>query len=103
MLVVYRAENLTNAALLQQFLEERGLRCGLRNALLQGALGELPLTLQPEVFVYDDADFEKARRCVAEFEAKSSARQDPIVCPRCGEENPGNFELCWKCRSDLAN
>jgi DNA-directed RNA polymerase subunit RPC12/RpoP len=20
------------------------------------------------------------------------------VCPKCGEENPGNFDVCWKCQ-----
>jgi predicted RNA-binding Zn-ribbon protein involved in translation (DUF1610 family) len=24
------------------------------------------------------------------------------VCPKCGEENPGNFDMCWKCQGARA-
>jgi predicted amidophosphoribosyltransferase len=35
-----------------------------------------------------------ARRNVA---AARSGRHAPWRCARCGEENPGHFELCWQC------
>ena len=103
MLVVYRAADLTDAALFRERLAQLGIRSGLRNDMLQGALGELPLTLRPEVFVFDEADVGPARRCVAEFEASRSVDEvaGEVRCPQCGEDNPSNFELCWKCRAEL--
>lgn len=35
--------------------------------------------------------------------AREAAEYPPWSCLTCGEENPGRFELCWKCKSkDLA-
>jgi hypothetical protein len=31
--------------------------------------------------------------------AREAAEYPPWNCTSCGEENPGRFELCWKCRS----
>jgi hypothetical protein len=73
----------------------------IRNRDLQGALGELPLTLLPEVYVLDDADYEVARDHIEELESQSDAISRELVCKSCGETNPGNFELCWKCRAEL--
>jgi hypothetical protein len=57
---------------------------------------------RPRVLIDCDADWERARVLIGEFEAR---RREPIEgvrnCPKCGEENPSNFELCWSCRSDL--
>jgi hypothetical protein len=102
MWVIYRAMDLTDASLLRERLSAAGIQSGLRNDLLQGALGELPLTLRPEVYVLSESDVAPSRQLVAEFEAALERPLGPeILCPHCGEENPANFEMCWKCRRDL--
>lgn len=102
MYTVYVAQDMMDAALLRQRLDQAGIHSGLKNDLLQGALGELPLTLRPEVFVYDEADIAPARQCVADLEAAmGSPVQGEVLCGKCGEQNPANFELCWKCGADL--
>jgi ribosomal protein L40E len=30
---------------------------------------------------------------------ESDETQVSWVCPKCGEENPGNFDECWKCQT----
>lgn len=101
---VYLAQNLTDAQLLVDRLESEGVKTYIRNEALQGALGELPLTLRPEVCVLFDAEAELARDIVAEYE---QARMSPVrgtdqLCSACGELSPGNFELCWNCRRPFA-
>ncbi len=101
MRLVYLAQNLPDAEFVRVILRDRGIETVLRNEYLQGALGELPLTLQPEVWIVHDADFELARRWVGEYEARRAAPVGPPwTCHHCGETNPGNFEGCWKCRRD---
>jgi len=40
-----------------------------------------------------------ARRAIVEVaEARASAASWP--CPRCGEENPDHFDVCWNCQAD---
>jgi hypothetical protein len=103
--VVYQAANLADAQFLADRLDSYGIESRLRNDALQGALGELPLTLRPEVCVTDDRDLERARELVAEHEAAMRAEvpADDQTCPGCGEVNPSNFELCWKCRQPLSD
>jgi hypothetical protein len=100
MLPVYVAQNLTEAELLAQRLRTQGMRTYIRNEALQGALGELPLTLKPEVCILDERDLELALATAREYE---QAQRNPVLaadqlCPHCGELSPGNFEVCWKCR-----
>jgi hypothetical protein len=99
---VYRAATLHDATLLGDRLKEAGLPFRIRNQALQGALGELPLSVTPEVCVFEQKDVTRARAIVALFE---HALRTPIVgeltCAACGETSPANFELCWKCRAEL--
>jgi hypothetical protein len=49
--------------------------------------------------VVNPADAERARGFIDEYLNASSgpARK----CEKCGEENPGAFEVCWNCREPL--
>jgi len=99
---VYQAADLTEAELLLQRLSDRGIPARVRNRFLQGALGELPLSVRPEVCVLEERDVSAARLCVDEMEQALRSPTGPDVkCGRCGEDNPSNFEVCWKCRADL--
>ena len=100
---MYQARDLIEAELLLQRLRDRGIPCAVKNVFLQGALGELPLSIRPQVCVLEERDASAAEVCIREMEAALQAPELPdVVCPRCGDTNPGNFEACWKCGSDLA-
>jgi hypothetical protein len=99
---VYVAKDLIEAELLLQRLGDRGIPSAVQNSLLQGMLGELPLSVRPTVCVLEDRDQSAAMLCVREMEAALQAPEQPdLTCPRCAETSPGNFEECWKCRADL--
>jgi hypothetical protein len=99
---IFLAGSLPEAELLVARLHQNGIEAMVKNRELQGALGELPLTLLPEVYVLNDADYEAARRHVEDVEQSRLKMDGPEqTCPACGETSPANFELCWKCRSDL--
>lgn len=56
----------------------------------------------PAIWIENDEDFERGRAVVDEFEARRAETLPPdVTCSECGESNPGNFELCWKCRTEL--
>lgn len=99
---VYQARDLIDAELLLQRLRDRNIPAAIKNAFLQGALGELPLSIRPTVCVLEERDASAAAVCIREMEAALRASERPdVACARCGEANPGNFEACWKCGSDL--
>jgi|SRR6185295_7883873 len=103
MFPIYQARDLIEAELLLQRLRDRGIPCALQNDLLQGILGELPLSLRPRVCVLEDRDKSAGLLCVREMEAALRQPEGPeLTCRSCGETSPGNFEECWKCRTELA-
>jgi len=46
-----------------------------------------------------DADWARARRLLAAPPAGAGAAW---TCARCGEDNPGSFDLCWHCGAGRA-
>lgn len=103
MFPVYQAKDLIEAELLLQRLRDRTIPCALQNGFLLGMLGELPLSVRPTVCVLEERDRSAALLCVREMEAALRAPEGPeLVCPSCGDVSPGNFEECWKCRTELS-
>lgn len=100
---LYVAQDLTEARLILDRLEEAGIRAEIRNDLLMGAFGELPFNeTRPQIWIRDAIQWDAAREIVAEYEERRRAPEGPPrICPSCGEENPSSFELCWSCRAEL--
>lgn len=94
------ARRLGDATLLKLALESHGIEVGLRGEHLPSIAGELPLgEAEIELWVkVSDADLARET-----LEALRQTRVDgpPRICPRCSEENPSNFELCWSCQWPL--
>lgn len=44
-----------------------------------------------------DASLESVETLEAQNKANIKDAKGPWICPHCHEENPGNFEECWKC------
>lgn len=96
---LYQASNLVEAQLLVDRLKELGIRTVIRNSELQGALGELPMTVRPVVTVLLDSDWDAAQRETEQFEAANLLPEGPEqTCASCGDHSPSNFQVCWRCR-----
>lgn len=102
---LYEAANLMDAQLLLDRLEEAGVPVVLRNEYLSNMVGLLPESAtHPTIWVEDADDWERGRAVVAAFEERLGSNVDAeITCRACGETNPANFELCWKCRASLGD
>jgi hypothetical protein len=82
-------------------LEGAGLSVDVRGERLAPLGGEIPASeTWVELWLWPQ-DVEQARQLVAELEENGEAASRTVHCPRCREENPGNFELCWSCGLDL--
>src|SRR5262249_44455757 len=97
------ARDLIDVQFLADALEQAGIKFLIRNRDLQGALGELPPSLRPELCILNAGDLARAEVIKAEFERRNAS---PVVgeerrCDVCGELNPPNFELCWNCSAPL--
>jgi hypothetical protein len=104
MLRLYQAGSLPEAQLLADQLQGEGIETQIRNEALQGALGELPLSLLPEIWLLWDEDWEAAQGVVKAFDLASRSKiSGSVSCQLCNEDSPANFEICWKCRQPLAD
>jgi len=95
------AANLPEAHLLVRLLAEAGIAARILNEHAQGGTGELPFTQTwPEIWLERETDLVRADEVRRHFER--GAEEAPRCCAQCGEQNPGSFELCWKCGAPLA-
>jgi len=89
------------AYLLRDLLAMHGIEAHVLNANMQGAVGELPVDVAlPQVWIADEAQLERARAVLREFEADLH-KDGERACPACGERNPAAFEVCWNCGAPL--
>jgi hypothetical protein len=92
---VVQAPNLMIATLWVDMLTHAGMPATVQRAFASGIVGEIPPDQAlPEVWVLDDAQFDRGRVLLREF-------QHPVwrqwLCRGCGERIDGPFEQCWNC------
>lgn len=83
---------------IKDLLEEKGMAAIIKNEHLSGGVGELPPTeVWPELWVVNNDDKDPAKRVVDDFMGSIKANPESWVCPACGEEIEGQFNICWSC------
>jgi hypothetical protein len=83
----------------QDILKSNAIDSVIKNEYLSGGAGELPPNeCWPRLYV-SDADFARAERIVQEELHRKPDDTPPWTCPQCGEENEGQFAVCWNCGS----
>lgn len=101
MIRVYTASNLPDAHIVANLLARAGVEARVFNENAQSGLGDIPFgEAYPQVWVMDDKDADRARDLIRVHE-RTSANVGTVFCRACAEENPGNFETCWKCGQPL--
>lgn len=95
------AANLPEAHLILGLLAQAGIEARVFNEHAQGGVGEIPFTQAwPEIWLEDERDVGLAGEVLAQYERATN--HAPRRCTSCGEDNPGTFDVCWKCGKPLA-
>lgn len=102
---IYRHKEFSTVAYYKSILEAEGIAVMLRNESLQmSGLSEIPIPeFYPNICVMHDEDYQKAweiLKRVMHTDAENS--ETDIPCPACGETNPGNFDICFSCETELS-
>ena len=103
---VYKCADIIEANALLHVLETAGIPCRIMNEFTSGALGDIPFTeAGPEIWIEDERDFDLARKNIEQHiaEMKNADKAQSLICPECGETNPGNFTSCWNCGNSLGD
>lgn len=97
---IYQAGDLPEAYLIADLLRQDGLDVTIMNEHARGGMGDLPFTeTYPEVWLVCEADWNRAQVVLDRF--RSAPYTKVVFCTECREENPGTFEICWKCGANL--
>ena len=95
------AESLVTINHYKNLLESEGIASEIKNAILGGIAGEMPLDqVWPELWVINDLNYERAKQLIDEAAIEESP-MDPWTCRKCGEQNEGQFAACWNCGTSL--
>jgi len=95
-----RASNLPEAHILRAVLEQSGIQSRIFNEHAQSGVGQLPvMEAYPELWVNEE-DEARASSVVDAFQ-RAPSENVVRACPACGEESPGNFQVCWNCGAGL--
>ncbi len=89
------------ARLLAGLLAGSGLSVEVRGESLAPLSGEIPSTETWVELWLPPEEVARASKLLEELEEDGEQAARTVECPRCREENPGNFELCWSCGVDL--
>jgi hypothetical protein len=97
---VYASLSLPDVHHARNLLVSVGIRATVRNEMLASAIGQLPFTdCQPEVWVEDDADAERALRLLSEGPIRRIDKARVWQCG-CGEIQEAQFTQCWRCGAE---
>jgi hypothetical protein len=97
----YSAGNRFDAYLLLHRLQRAGIAARVFNENMQSIAGGVPPDVaQPEVWLERASDLVRAERVLEAMRAERK-QSGSVRCSACGEDNPVNFELCWRCGANL--
>jgi hypothetical protein len=93
---VFAHSNALLVSHVRNVLDAAGIPVELRNMVLGGGAGELPLgECEPEVWV---AAHNRERAEALIHQAMADSGDEPVwTCPNCGETLEGVFDTCWHC------
>ncbi|MBS0588067.1 MAG: DUF2007 domain-containing protein [Proteobacteria bacterium] len=98
---IYSASNLMEAQIVLDLLAHAYIPAQIFNQYAQGMAGEIPVHHAcPEIWITRDEDFARGKQIIDTYE-NTPVTTGNVQCPSCGEENPANFQLCWKCGGGL--
>ena len=100
MIELFRVRDYTVVGFYQSLLEAEGIPTFVRNENLSLTEVQIP-TFCPALCILNGDDYPRAVEILQSYAAPEQAAPQggDWTCPSCGEENPGNFDLCWSCES----
>ena len=103
MRLTYKHENRGLVYSVKNILAMHGIDCHIKNDFgnTMGAEFGINNTLL-ELWIIDDTEYDRARGII-EQQIENSQQQQAWLCPNCGEENAGQFAICWNCQTEAGN
>jgi hypothetical protein len=99
---LFVSQSLVEVESLKELLSTDGILCTIRNQQGSTLAGEVPFVeVFPELWVINDADFDRAKELLEEQGGGDEVERPTWVCAGCGERHVGLFTACWKCGCEI--
>lgn len=100
MIELFRVRDFTVIGFYQSLLEAEGIPTFVRNENLSSTEVSIP-TFCPALCIMNEEDHPRALEILQAYASPEAAPPvgEDWVCKSCGEQNPGNFDLCWSCET----
>lgn len=103
MRTVFVHQDFSRVGYFKSILDEAGIPCLILNEFTHNSLTDLPsLLFFPTLCVLHDEDYDQAMRILGDYYQALPPTGENWHCPKCGEEVPANFDVCWKCGGERA-
>ena len=95
---IFSSADVTAVGYYKSMLDEAGIASFIQNENAT-SIGLAGAMFFPRLCVVDDDDYDEALEILKSRQFKGATETAEWTCTACGEKNPGNFELCWKCNA----
>lgn len=98
MIKVYSNPNPSLVHNMRNVLQLEGIETEIRNENLLTTAGGIPVHhAWPELWIVNEASYPQAMAIVEKAIQEDEDPQRAWRCKSCGEENEGQFAVCWNC------
>ncbi len=98
---LFRHGDYTRVGFLQTLLEAEGIPTFVRNESTPTYMTGFPAA-EPALCVVRDEDYDRAMSLLKlHLREEETPTDQEVTCPKCGESNPANFDVCWSCSAPL--
>ncbi len=98
MIKIYSHQNPSLIHHLKNVLQVEGIHAEVKNEILGGTVGQIPPTeCWVELWIVNEASYPEAMAIIEGAVGDENESSESWTCAGCGEENEGQFAVCWKC------
>lgn len=98
---LYTSMDSSRIGFYKSVLDEAGIVCFIQNEIGAQTLNVISPIFQPTLCIVDDSRFEEAVELLKPHHYPEETASSDWTCPKCGEDNPAGFEVCWNCAAEM--
>jgi len=101
MIEIFRSRDSATVGQFQSLLESEGIRTYFRNEYVSATVIAVP-EVTPALCIMNEADVDRGIELIRTYiESPRDELKPELTCPKCGENSPGTFAVCWSCGTSL--
>ena len=97
---LYTSTDSSRIGLCQSVLESAGIPSFVQNESSPWLGNMMSPAVQPTLCLMDDSRYEEAVELLKPYQESSAIESMEWTCTKCGESNPGSFDVCWNCEAE---